>query len=57
MTIYPPTRQQHLDNCTRISIALTEYIRELHEIAKFQTDNWTPNPYNDDAYNEWAART
>jgi len=44
MTTKPPTRAQHLAECSTISIALIAYVHELHEIAKHRVDTWTPAP-------------
>lgn len=39
-----PTYKQHIADCNRISIALIQYVKELHEIAKFSVDEWAPAP-------------
>lgn len=49
-----PTRQHHLDQCARYSIALVDFVREMHRRYKFFVDEWQPEPYDETAYQKWA---
>jgi len=53
MNMMKPTYRAHIEQCNTVSIALMQYVNELHEQAKWRADQWQIEPVPDD----WQAET